>query len=125
MARSATRVVPSVAPNLQFPLNPPPGSVEPLGPSTRQAANALPFLTVDDVATWLLCSTKSIRRRVHDHRLPAVRGPGGRLLFDRHAVMAALRPASDDGANVPADCPVQIPNLSLAAMASDLTTLNA
>ena len=90
-------------------------------PSARSSS----FLTVDDVATWLRCSTKSIRRRVRNHRLPAVRGPSGRLLFDRLAVLATLRPTSDDGAPASAACSEQVATPALAAMASDLTTLNA
>ena len=50
MAKSATRVVPSVAPNLQFPLGPHPGSVASLVPSTRSPAAEPHSPTVDDVA---------------------------------------------------------------------------
>ena len=83
------------------------------------------LLTIDDIAHCLRCSTKSIRRHVHAGRLPALRGPGGRLLFDQQAVRDALRPATASNAGTSHETTAEPANTSLAAMASDLTTLNA
>jgi len=82
------------------------------------------LLTIDDAAALLRCSTKSIRRHVHAGRLPALRGPGGRLLFDVQALRTALRPAVCDSSVPYAVCsPAATP--VLANLAGDLTNLNA
>jgi len=83
------------------------------------------LLTIDDIANWLRCSTKSIRRHVHAGRLPALRGPGGRLLFDQQAVRDALRPATDNNAGTSHETAAEPADMSLATLASVLTTLNA
>jgi excisionase family DNA binding protein len=98
--------------------------------STSSAFNAhsndsAEFLTIEDAADWLRCSTKSLRRKVHAGSLPAIRGPGGRLLFERHAVLAALPSAVGGVALGPATNPPSISNANLAAMANNLTNLNA
>lgn len=82
------------------------------------------FLTIDDAATLLRCSTKSIRRHVHAGRLPALRGPGGRLLFESQSLRQALCPAvGGTAARTAVSQPATV--AALAAMASDLTTINA
>jgi excisionase family DNA binding protein len=81
------------------------------------------FLTIDDAAVLLRCSTKSIRRHVHAGNLPALRGPGGRLLFESQSLRQALCPAVGGTASRPTVS--QPATAALAAMASDLTTLNA
>ncbi len=80
--------------------------------------------TIDDAAALLRCSTKSIRRHVHAGRLPALRGPGGRLLFDVQALRTALRPAVEDCSTPYTACPPAAAPV-LASLAGDLTTLNA
>ena len=82
------------------------------------------LLTIDGAADLLHCSTKSIRRHVHAGRLPAMRGPGGRLLFEQQALRDSLRPAVSDVADLH-ETNQSAASTVLAAMASDLTTLNA
>jgi excisionase family DNA binding protein len=83
------------------------------------------LLTIDEIAQRLRCSTKSIRRHVHAGRLPALRGPGGRLLFDPQEVRDALRPATAGNAGTSHDTAAEPANTSLAALATDFTTINA
>lgn len=81
-------------------------------------------MTVEDLAAFLRRSTKTVYRYAAQRRIPHMRSPGGQLLFDRQAVLNAMRLDADSGAPPPATCQSAAAPV-LAAMASDLTTLNA
>jgi excisionase family DNA binding protein len=61
----------------------------------------LQLLTIDEVAAYLRCSTKSIRRRVSEGRLLAIRTVSHRLLFRRCDIAAFLDPNDPGQARSP------------------------
>jgi excisionase family DNA binding protein len=50
----------------------------------------LDLLVIDEVAALLRCSTKTIRRRVHEGRLKYITAASNRLLFRRVDIAALL-----------------------------------
>lgn len=56
---------------------------------TTPGANLPLFLTVDEAANTLRCSTKTIYRRIKANVLPAIR-EGGRYLIDVEVIREAL-----------------------------------
>ncbi len=75
-----------------------------MNPSDPASPQAL--LTIDEVAGWLRCSVKSIRRRVRDGLLHPVPAATRRLLFRQAEVAALLTPG---GINPPAPPPPDQP----------------
>ncbi len=79
------------------------------------------LLVIDEVAVMLRRSTKTIYRQVKAGRIPALKGPGGHLLFDRRAVLASLQPTAPGALSAePAPAP-SLPGV-IADLANDLTT---
>jgi len=68
--------------------SPSPGQAAPLPPIEDSSS----FLTIDEAAQYLRCSTKHIRRQVSAGSLPAVRAQGGRLLFQKIDLSGLLTP---------------------------------
>lgn len=79
------------------------------------------FLLIDEVAALLRCSTKTIRRRIHDGRLPVIKAASNRLLFRRADIAALLSPdgPGQSSSNHPGSGRDGTDGLS--AIASDLT----
>lgn len=78
------------------------------------------FLLIDEVAALLRCSTKTIRRHITAGRIPALKGPGGHLLFDRRVVLASLQPTAPGALSAELLPPPSHPGV-IADLAGDLT----
>lgn len=92
---------------------------DPLGSGMPARVRQDGLLTIDEVATILRCSTKTIRRRVSEGRLPSVRAASNRLLFRQSDLAAFLSP---DGPGQPSNHPSSDRDGTdgLCAIASDI-----
>ncbi len=79
------------------------------------------LLVIDEVAAMLRSSTKTIYRQVKAGRIPALKGPGGHLLFDRRAVLASLLPTAPGALSADPSPAPSLPGV-IADLANDLTT---
>ncbi len=77
------------------------------------------LLTIDEVAVLLRCSTKTIRRRVRDGRLPFITAASNRLLFRRSDLAALLSPDGPGQSSNPLGT-ARDGTYGLGAIASDL-----
>jgi excisionase family DNA binding protein len=79
------------------------------------------FLVIDEVATLLRCSTKTIRRHIATGEIPALKGPGGHFLVDRRVLLASLQPTAPGALSTDPTPTPSLPGV-FADLANDLTT---